>query len=172
MKTSRHRRIPGIFFFSRKKTLTLTYPLIFIRRTGSFQKTSTCTSRSDPTLSARCDGSQLLLGILHMDVEVTNRGTTHGSIIPCVVSGLIPPVLYIPHRYVRQGYPPIGFLKYRLKKHIYLCQHPGNHTPIPKPPAANDGAKGDPAPGKLSEIDLSFIRDIDLHIFTDTPGLV
>jgi len=74
-----------------------------------------------------------------MDAEVTNRGTTPGSIIPCVNSGLIPPVLYIPQRYVLQGYPHIGFLKYRLKKHIYLCQHPGYHTP--GPPAANDRAK-------------------------------
>jgi len=75
-------------------------------------RTSTCTSRSDPTLSARCDESQLLLGILRMDAEVTNRGNTHGSIMPCVNSGLIPPVPYLLCRKAGQGYPHIGFLKY------------------------------------------------------------
>jgi hypothetical protein len=35
--------------------------------------TSAFTSQSDPTLSARCDGSQLLLGILLIHEEVTNR---------------------------------------------------------------------------------------------------
>ncbi len=47
-----------------------------------------------------------------MDAEVTNRGNTHGSIMPCVNSGLIPPVPYLLCRKAGQGYPHIGFLKY------------------------------------------------------------
>ncbi len=140
MNTSHHpKNFRCFFFFSRKKTLTLTHPLIFNQENRLVTKTSTCTSRSDPTLSARCDDSQLLLGILRMDAEVTNRGNTHGNIIPCVISGLIPPVLHTPYVYVPQGYPHIGFLKYRLKKHIYLCQRPGDHTPLPQQQAVPDG---------------------------------
>jgi|GEM_PF-3151964 hypothetical protein len=100
------------FLFLAKEDPDIDASPAFFRRTGSFQKTSTCTSRSDPTLSARCDESQLLLGILHINAEVTNRGNTHGSIMPCVNSGLIPPLLRTHHTCVQQGYPHIGFLKY------------------------------------------------------------
>ena len=100
------------FLFLAKEDPDIDVSQIFYQGNRLVMKTSTCTSRSDPTLSARCDESQLLLGILRMDAEVTNRGNTHGSIIPCVMSGLIPPVLHILLKYVQQGYPHIGFLKY------------------------------------------------------------
>jgi hypothetical protein len=50
---------------SRKKFLTMAHPLRHYcgRRNGLVARTSTHASWSDPTLSACCDGSQLLLGL-------------------------------------------------------------------------------------------------------------
>ena len=82
------------FLFLAKEDPDIDVSQIFYQGNRLVMKTSTCTSRSDPTLSARCDESQLLLGILHTDVEITNRENPRGSVMPGVVSGIIPPVLY------------------------------------------------------------------------------
>jgi len=50
---------------SRKKILTITHPRALFRACGmgSFVQTSTHAYRSDPTQSACCDDTQLLLGL-------------------------------------------------------------------------------------------------------------
>ena len=99
------------YFFSRKKTLTLTYPLIL-------QENRLVLWKRPPVRHGQIQLCQPVVTD-HNSFSGSSpqggghqSGKPHGSTVPGVFAGPVPPVPATHYRVAQQGSPHIGFLKY------------------------------------------------------------